>query len=363
MDNDVLGLAIESWTLYVFGLCLIVSRIVFRLIKLRSLSKLQTDDWFMIAITIPFTGTVVCANQVLIYQHSPTHDLEDMIWASKMKLALEECQITTTWLVKACLLVLYWRIFPVTTSRTERRYIAWISAYCLFSYLTIQVLLPFWCQPMRNYWNPSSEDAQCSTYRNHSIATLALDLTATLAVLLVPVPFIPTPRKFLLAFLLFFGFVTLVIGVLGRYYVISQPASLTYLNWYTAQTAVIILFANLPFLSSLVTKTSASRHRCMSNNLALSQWPVSYKDTPPLRAQRLDSTATTVSTMSSSMDTTEGWNSASVPSLTPPTTPVLKLRTADSPPQMEMCWWTRRPSMRDADAVNLLDIEPGCPLR
>ncbi|KAF2796742.1 hypothetical protein K505DRAFT_372961 [Melanomma pulvis-pyrius CBS 109.77] len=360
MQSPASGLAIESWTLYGIGIGLVVSRIILRLVTFRSIFKLQADDWLMICVLIPFTGTVVCANQLVIPLKSPIHGVGDMIWASKIRLALEPCQITTTWLVKACLLILYWRIFPITTSRKERRYLAWVSAYCIFSYLAIQVLMVFWCHPVRNYWNPFPKDPQCSTYHNHSIATLSFNLTTTLAVLVLPIPFIPTPRKFLLAILFVLGVVVLVAGILGRYYVIVHPTSSTYLAWYTAEAAVILLFANLPFLSSLVTSTTTSRLRHLSSNLSLSQWPRSYKDTPPLRAQRLSSTTTTISTMSP-IEATEMWSNSGALPLTPPPTPVQTLRLTDPPPELEVYWSARRPSTRDSD-VEKMFTEPRWPL-
>ncbi len=58
----------------------------------------------MICVLVPFTASIVLANQVPNFQ-SPRE--------RKLRYVLEEMQIITVWLVKACLLALYWRILYV----------------------------------------------------------------------------------------------------------------------------------------------------------------------------------------------------------------------------------------------------------
>jgi hypothetical protein len=62
---------------------------------------LQADDWIMVAVLVPFTAVIAMTNSV-----SDTNTLN----ATKRRFAIEQLQLFVTWLVKACLLVLYWRI-------------------------------------------------------------------------------------------------------------------------------------------------------------------------------------------------------------------------------------------------------------
>lgn len=55
----------------------------------------------MVLVLVPFTASIVVANRVKYGQSRSER---------KYRYALEEMQIITMWLVKACLLVLYWRI-------------------------------------------------------------------------------------------------------------------------------------------------------------------------------------------------------------------------------------------------------------
>jgi len=74
-------------------------------------------------LTLPqftFTGDVVSVNQVAVNgsnylppgeaEKLSTEGVKAAVWGSKMTVALEEFQLTTIWLVKACLLLMYSRL-------------------------------------------------------------------------------------------------------------------------------------------------------------------------------------------------------------------------------------------------------------
>ncbi|KAF2438974.1 hypothetical protein P171DRAFT_502124 [Karstenula rhodostoma CBS 690.94] len=257
--------AVESWTLYALGVGLVFARLISRLSTLGSIRKFQLHDWTMVLAVVPFTGMVFSANQTFdfnIAAKTTTHGL-------RMRFLLEEFQVTTVWLLKACLLILYRRIIPTTRSRSKRRLILCVSIYCLMLYILAEALLPLWCTPMREYWNPSGQNTQCLTYRNHAILVLALDTTTILPTFVLPVAFIPTPHKLLQAALGLLGTGVLAFAILARYYVLVQARSSVYMHWYIAEVTLMILFTNLPFLSSLFTTTARGRGK----GVALSSWP------------------------------------------------------------------------------------------
>jgi hypothetical protein len=64
----------------------------------------------MVLVLLPYTASIVVANQV----GDATSTTE-----RKLRYVLEEMQIITIWLVKACLLVLYWRILYVNHSENH----------------------------------------------------------------------------------------------------------------------------------------------------------------------------------------------------------------------------------------------------
>ncbi|KAI8931868.1 hypothetical protein NX059_010773 [Plenodomus lindquistii] len=72
-----------------------------RRLMLHAWENLQADDWVMTLLLGPFTAAIVLANQI-----SGDQSVDDR----KLRFQLEVLQIVIIWLVKACLLVLYWRI-------------------------------------------------------------------------------------------------------------------------------------------------------------------------------------------------------------------------------------------------------------
>lgn len=99
--NIVISLAVQSWIFYALAVSIVFARIAFRRIMLKSFADLQADDWIMVALLAPFTASIVLANFIAKAETQQQHI---------HRYVLEELQIVINWLVKTCLLVLYWRI-------------------------------------------------------------------------------------------------------------------------------------------------------------------------------------------------------------------------------------------------------------
>lgn len=95
------SLIVQSWTFHAVAVTIIFARLVFRRIMLKSFADLQADDWIMVFLLVPFTAAIVIM--------APAADVKSDNHRV-YRYVLEELQIIITWLVKACLLVLYWRI-------------------------------------------------------------------------------------------------------------------------------------------------------------------------------------------------------------------------------------------------------------
>ncbi|KAF1355874.1 hypothetical protein EJ07DRAFT_131174 [Lizonia empirigonia] len=294
--NIVISLAVQSWIFYALAVSIVFARLVFRRIMLKSFADLQADDWIMVALLAPFTASIVLSNFVAKAETQQQHI---------HRYVLEELQIVINWLVKACLLVLYWRIFPVASNLVQRRYVQVISAICVLSFTITQISLLSWCE-----WARQEGDSQCQTYHNYTIISLTFSTLTTFLVLILPTPLIPTPRCFLIAILMITGILTLVLSVLSRYSILAHPESKTYLFYYTTESTLLIVFANLPFLTSLVVSTAPARIREFGRNISfprdgaympLSPWPRSRRmsvrdiEAHAIRKSRWGSTATVTS--------------------------------------------------------------------
>jgi hypothetical protein len=191
--------------------------------------------------------------------------------------------------------------------------------------------------------------------------------------MIVPVPFIPTPHRLLQVILFLIGIFILSSGIIARSFALSSPGSSTYLHWLIAESFLTVLFANLPFLSSVYTSTNARSIRRMSSNMSLSHWPRSNKDISPLYAQRerLDSTdATNIATPPAAkltgspppVDLWDGWSDKDTP-FSAPTTLVRQMTLTDPPPELEGYWSTRGTDVRDSDMESVGVREIQWPLR
>jgi hypothetical protein len=117
-----LALNIESWIWYGIVVAVVACRLVSRAIHRRSIRKLQYDDWLMLfTAVVPYTAFVATINIEARYNSNliapglsidsfTPQERADRIHGSKLTLVVEQLQLCNVWLVKTCLLFLYFRI-------------------------------------------------------------------------------------------------------------------------------------------------------------------------------------------------------------------------------------------------------------
>jgi hypothetical protein len=100
---------------------MVVCRVLSRTILFGNLKSLKIDDLGMILTMAPYTVLVVVINIVAHTSSNllePGTDLNTMsqadknerIHGSKLILVVEQMQLSTIWLVKGCLIILYYRL-------------------------------------------------------------------------------------------------------------------------------------------------------------------------------------------------------------------------------------------------------------
>jgi hypothetical protein len=111
----------ESWIWYALAVSMVACRVLSRTIFFGNLKHLKTDDWLMVLTTVPYTVMLVVIN---IVNHTSSNLLEpgsdiatmsqsqrnERIYGSKLILVVEQMQLATIWLVKGCLIILYYRL-------------------------------------------------------------------------------------------------------------------------------------------------------------------------------------------------------------------------------------------------------------
>jgi len=112
-------LALESWILYSLGILIIAARMTSQYLRAGSITKLGVEDYMMLFVAGTYTADIWAINQVA-YNGSnymapevaaalSPEGVQQAIWGSKMTLALEMFTLTTEWVAKLCLVILYHR--------------------------------------------------------------------------------------------------------------------------------------------------------------------------------------------------------------------------------------------------------------
>lgn len=77
-------------------------------------------------------------------------EIDTRITGSKLVLVVEQMQIATTWLVKACLLIMYFRMTAVLP---QRKLVIATSIYVAIAFVVMEVLyFGVWCRPFNQYF-------------------------------------------------------------------------------------------------------------------------------------------------------------------------------------------------------------------
>ncbi|KAK6343043.1 hypothetical protein TWF718_008420 [Orbilia javanica] len=103
----------------------------------------------------------------------------------------EICNLTTQYLVKGCLLLVYHSLTRNRKTNVVNKVVAGTVAIGYF--LIIILLLAAWCHPIEAYWTPSlmsQGHRACYTFIPHHITVLVVNTVTDLLVLAVPIPMI-----------------------------------------------------------------------------------------------------------------------------------------------------------------------------
>ncbi|KAK0738695.1 hypothetical protein B0T18DRAFT_475303, partial [Schizothecium vesticola] len=234
--------------------------------------RLAADDYLMVLafaslVVVAYSGNEVAANGSNYVEDGETdgwteEQRDRAVWGSKMLVALEEGMVACLWLVKACLLILYFRL---TSNLPENLAVKLTSVYCILGFAVIQTLyLGIWCRPMTKYWAvpiPPGND-QCKTYHHHLITLTAFHISSDLLILAIPLPMIirarlPLHQKLVLCFVFSLGVLVVLLAILNRYYNFVMPHDLVFLAWYNGEASTAVIIANVPFLWILLRRVFA----------------------------------------------------------------------------------------------------------
>ncbi|KAF2118293.1 hypothetical protein BDV96DRAFT_381896 [Lophiotrema nucula] len=250
----------ESAIWYAFCWTVVSTRLLSRRLHLGSWKELQLDDYLIVGAMC--TDTVLMAVMHIIIHTSsnliaPTDDpsrfsaaeINHRVYGSKLVLVVEQMQILTVWLVKACLLLLYNRM---TALLPQQKVVKAVVIYVAVGFVLMEILyLGVWCRPFNQYWAVPPKSTQCSAATNHLITNAVLNISSDLMIIAIPLPLLwkvklPAKNKAILGGVFMIGTFTIIAAALNKYYSFTHPFGVEWTIWYLRESYTAILCANLP---------------------------------------------------------------------------------------------------------------------
>ncbi|CAG8330779.1 unnamed protein product [Penicillium nalgiovense] len=255
--NQLFSEAIVFWSI---GLIIYVGRIVSRIIANGSYKRLFVDDYVMTATFAIYTTMLVLIQISARYATNlmdpkdydavlaDPKQVSDRIYGSKIVIGLEQCMLISTWGVKACMLMLYWRI---TQNLKSNFYIKVLSIYVATGFVVIMVTYyAVYCRPFSQYWAMPVENMQCATYQHYSITQAVFNISSDAVMFAIPIPLLiraqlKRRRKVVLIGVMSLGLFTIIAAILNKYFNFASPLTTTYQIWYIREASTAIYVANL----------------------------------------------------------------------------------------------------------------------
>ncbi|KAJ5095980.1 hypothetical protein NUU61_005336 [Penicillium alfredii] len=175
-------------------------------------------------------------------------EVSDRIYGSKIVIGLEQCMLFSTWGVKICMLMLYWRI---TQNLRSNLYIKILSVYVALGFVVIMITYyAVYCRPFSQYWAMPVSNMQCATYQHYSITQAVFNISSDAVMFAIPIPLLVKAqlkrrRKVLLLGVMSLGLFTIIAAILNKYFNFASPLTTTYQIWYIREASTAIYVANL----------------------------------------------------------------------------------------------------------------------
>ncbi|KAJ5631405.1 uncharacterized protein N7484_011505 [Penicillium longicatenatum] len=253
-------LLVEAIVFWSIGVIIYGGRMISRTIANGSIKRLLWDDYVMTATFMIYTTLLVLIqissryatnlmdpkdyDQVL----SDPQEVRDRIYGSKIVIGLEQCMLFSTWGVKTCMLIFYWRL---TQSLRSNLYIKILTIYVALGFVVIMVCYyAVYCRPFSQYWAMPVQNMQCATYQHYSITQAVFNISSDAVMFAIPIPLLiraqlKKHRKVLLLGVMSLGLFTIIAAILNKYFNFASPLTTTYQIWYIREASTAIYVANL----------------------------------------------------------------------------------------------------------------------
>ncbi|KAF2967503.1 hypothetical protein GQX73_g6070 [Xylaria multiplex] len=243
------SLIVESAIWFAITLLVVMARMKFQADDILMIVALVSDLALLIALNFLFTKK----SNLIDPDHPPSltpADIAERTLGSKLVLVVEQMQILTIWLVKACLLLIF--------SKTQKLCMKLAAGFALFGFVLMEILyFGVWCRPFSEYWAVPPNSIQCSAATNHLITNAVFNISSDLFIILIPLPVflqinIAKKKKIVLCGVFALGFFTIGAAIANKFYSFTEPFGDSWVYWYVRESSTALIVANIPFLWTTV---------------------------------------------------------------------------------------------------------------
>ncbi|EED12132.1 conserved hypothetical protein [Talaromyces stipitatus ATCC 10500] len=275
-------LVVQSWIMYSIGILLYLLRLYARYDRLGL--KWQAEDVLMVLAIGWYTALVVTNIQLAeggggtLYppEEFSTFTPEDIAARSqfaKVEFASEQCMVNTIWFLKACMLIIYYRM---TANLDWQFWVKLCAAYTAAGYVAVELTLFLNCRPFSGYWTLPPPQQQCATYFNYEVVQAVFNISSDLAILLVIIPRLwkmnMSNREKIPVLVIFgLGFFLIICAIVSKVFTFRDIYDTSYQFWYLREASVGIYVSNLPYVWSFLRRTIGFLHSTATGSKKSSQ--------------------------------------------------------------------------------------------
>ncbi|KAJ5518808.1 hypothetical protein N7453_001230 [Penicillium expansum] len=258
-------LIVESWIMYGVGILFFIVRLYARYKRLKF--HFQVEDYLMFLAIIFYTAFVVTNIEITKYGSTlyepgqfetfTAHDIQERVLGSKIEFASEHCQVCTVYCLKACMLLVYFRI---TSNLKQHHWVKACALYTALGWLATELTLFLNCHPVSGYWTLPPPQRECATYFNFEIVQAVFNISSDIAILFVVLPIlfrarIPWRTKLPIVVVFSMGIVVILCAIISKIFTFRNIWDTSYQFWYLREASIGVWVTNAPFVWSLARST------------------------------------------------------------------------------------------------------------
>ncbi|CAI7570127.1 unnamed protein product [Penicillium glandicola] len=263
--GSVRALIIESWIMYGVGILFFILRIYSRYKRLKF--HAQVEDYLMFLAIVFYTAFVVTNIEITNYGSTlyepgqfetfTAYDIKQRVLGSKIEFASEHCQVCTVYCLKACMLLVYFRI---TSNLKQHPWVKLCAVYTALGWLATELTLVLNCHPVSGYWTLPPPQRECATYLRFEIVQAVFNISSDIAILVVVLPMLfrtrmPWRTKLPILVVFSMGFVVILCAILSKIFTFRNIYDTSYQFWYLREASIGVWVTNAPFVWSLARST------------------------------------------------------------------------------------------------------------